>query len=74
MQRHQGRVSYVPGVSKPNSKMEHNGLKWICAEYKGAQAGLIVNPDTGVVKGMKFVRRSDDDVEVETSSFDFHDG
>ena len=56
-----GRISYVPGVSKPHPEMEHNGLTWVgVSGADGRFRGVVVDPQTGVIKdSVEFVQRSD---------------
>ena len=59
--KHQGRVEYVPGISKKNEIMEYGGLKWISIVYEGTAIGPLVNPKSGIVSGVHLVRRAEDD-------------
>ena len=56
-----GRISYVPGVSKPHPEMEHDALTWVGVSGEdGTFRGVIVDPRTGLVKdSVRFLRRSD---------------
>lgn len=57
-----GRVSYVPGVSKFNPEMEHNGLVWVGVSGEdGSFRGIYVDPESGYVKNeLKFLERCKD--------------
>jgi hypothetical protein len=63
--RKQGRVVYVPGISKKNWNMEHNGLSWIGIKFKGGTfSGSYVDPETKKVKkSVKFIKRNNIDIE-----------
>ena len=63
--RKAGRVVYVPGISKRNWEMEHDGLSWIGIKFKGGTfSGAYVDPDSNEVKkSVKFIRRNDADIE-----------
>jgi hypothetical protein len=60
--RRNGRVSYVPGISKFNPEMEYNGLAWIgVAGDDGRFRGVLVDPESNCVKrSVQFVARSQD--------------
>ena len=52
--------------------MEYNGLKWISIRYTGAtEAGLLVHPESGITKGVTFLRRTDDDLIATPSEYEF---
>ena len=53
-----GTVKYVPGISPRKPEHEYNGLKWV--SIKGSQmiVGTLVDPKTGVLKGIKFIERA----------------
>ena len=67
-----GRVEFVPGISPFNDSLEDNDLKWVSVVHESkAQIGFVVNPDSGVVKGLRFVRRTDDDFRETSPDFVF---
>lgn len=56
--RRQGVVTYVPGISKKRSALEYNGLTWVTIqEDRGSHLATVVDPDTGFLKKVRFVRR-----------------
>ena len=57
------RINYVPGISKANGEMEHNGLFWIgITREDGNFAADIVDPDTGCTrKIVRFLSRGSKD-------------
>ncbi len=61
--RKKGRVSYIPGISKPHAEMEHNGLTWLgISGDDGTFRGIYIDPESNKVKkGIKFISRSVDD-------------
>jgi len=63
--RKEGRVVYVPGVSKKNRSMEHGGLCWVGIKFSdGTLTGTIVDPDTfQLKKGVRFIKRSSETVD-----------
>lgn len=56
-----GRVSYLPGVSKRHAEMEHNGLAWVgVSGIDGTFRGILVEPGTGSLQpSVRFSARSD---------------
>jgi hypothetical protein len=63
--RKEGRVVYVPGISKKNRELEHDGLTWIGIRFKGGSiSGAVVDPETSCLKkSVRFLARSDSEVE-----------
>ncbi len=63
--RKEGRVVYVPGISKKNRELEHDGLAWIGIRFKGGSiSGAVIDPETSCLKkSVRFLGRSDSDVE-----------
>jgi hypothetical protein len=59
-----GRVVYVPGISKPHSEMEHNGLTWVGVQFDdGTFTGTYVEPQTNCLqKIVTFLKRGENDV------------
>jgi hypothetical protein len=57
----QGRVSYIPGVSRVHPEMEHDGLVWIgVSGVDGTFRAVLVGPSTRrLQRSVRFVRRSD---------------
>jgi hypothetical protein len=55
----EGRVVYVPGVSRKHGEFEHDGLTWIGVKTDdGGIYGSIVLPDTGCLeKKLEFLGR-----------------
>ena len=58
----QGKLYYVPGISRKNSELERDGLSWVAVhDVNGAQAGIWVEPETQQLrKTVRFIRRADD--------------
>lgn len=58
--RRDGRVNYLPGVSKKNRNMEHGGLCWVGIKFqRGTYTGTIVDPKSfKLKKSIRFLRRS----------------
>lgn len=56
-----GKVSYVPGITKLNKQMEHNGLAWVgITGFDGTFRGVFVDPSTKVLKStVRLLSRSD---------------
>jgi hypothetical protein len=52
-----GTVTYVPGISDKKNKYERNHLKWIEIKAKKVIAGVLINPETGLVEKIKFIER-----------------
>ena len=63
--RKSGRVVYVPGKSKKNWNMEHDGLSWIGIKFKGGTfSGAFINPKSNEIKkSVRFIKRNDVNVE-----------
>lgn len=60
--RRNGRIVYLPGVSKKNRNMEYGGLSWVGIRFKrGTFIGTIVDPETfQLKKSVRFLQRSSD--------------
>ncbi len=58
--RTQGRITYVPGLSKPHSEMAFGGLTWVGINLeRGWVIKEVVDPESGKLKkGVKFLGRS----------------
>jgi hypothetical protein len=58
--RKEGRIVYVPGLSRRNREFEHGGLCWVGIRFEGgAITGVIVDPDSNRLKrGVRFLSRS----------------
>jgi hypothetical protein len=69
--KHRGRVVYVPGVSPRNSNLEDENFKWACIEFRGTKFGPLVHPETGILRGIAFLKRSDDELKSTPGDFDF---
>lgn len=54
-----GTVQFVPGVSPRNPEHEHDGLKWVSIKGREMIIGSLVEPESGVIKRIKFVRRGE---------------
>lgn len=63
--RKNGRVAYVPGVSKRNRELERSGMAWIGIRFsKDTISGAWVEPETSwVKKSVRFIRRSDEHID-----------
>ncbi|MEW6347653.1 MAG: hypothetical protein AB1646_01205 [Thermodesulfobacteriota bacterium] len=63
--RREGRVVYVPGISRRNRDLEHGGLAWVAIRFhKGTMTGIIVDPDSGrLKKSVTFLGRGTTPVE-----------
>jgi hypothetical protein len=63
--RKQGRVVYVPGVSRKNRELEHGGLTWVAIRFQGGGiTGTLVDPDSGCLrKSIRFLSRAMSEVE-----------
>ncbi len=63
--RKEGRVAYVPGVSRRNREFEHGGLSWVGIRFEGgAITGVFVDPDScRLKKNVKFLSRATSPVE-----------
>jgi hypothetical protein len=53
-----GVVEYVPGISPLSSEHEHNGLKWASIRGKDMVIGALVDPQTGILRKIRFVDRA----------------
>ena len=55
-----GRVSYVPGISKPHQQLEDNDLSWVgVSGDDGTFRGIVVNPDDNELKkNIRFSKRT----------------
>ncbi len=60
-----GEVEYVPGVSRKRLEHEHGGLKWVAIRFRNGQICPLVDPESGKLRKVRFIRRSDTDQEVE---------
>jgi hypothetical protein len=58
--RKNGRITYLPGVSKKNRNMENGGLSWVGIKcQRGPFIGTIVDPETfQLKKKIRFLQRS----------------
>jgi hypothetical protein len=58
--RKNGRVAYVPGLSKKNRELERDGMAWVGIRFlEGSMSGAWVEPTTSWVKrSVRFIRRS----------------
>lgn len=72
--KHQGRVVHVPGVSPVNSTLEDENLKWACIEFRGTKFGPLVHPETGILQGIRFLKRTDDELRSTPVDFSFPEG
>ncbi|MEN6319553.1 MAG: hypothetical protein ABFD82_12450 [Syntrophaceae bacterium] len=63
--RKNGRIVYLPGVSKKNRNMEYGGLSWVGIRFqKGTFSGTIVDSATfQLKKSVRFLRRSSEPVK-----------
>jgi hypothetical protein len=63
--RREGRVYYVPGISKKNRSMEFNGLCWVGIRFhKGTTTGVLVDPKTfRLGRSVRFLKRSAEKIE-----------
>jgi len=52
-----GKVIYVPGISNKKNEYENSGLKEIGIKGKDMKVGVLVYPETGIVKNVKFIER-----------------
>ncbi len=61
-----GVVTYVPGISEKDKKMEHSGLAWVgIRTNKGEQVSVIVTEANTLEKDIKLIRRGCKDKEAE---------
>ena len=60
-QQQQGRVSYLPGVSKLKKSMEANGIQWLGITLaNGSFISKLIYPETNTLnKRVKFISRTD---------------
>lgn len=58
--RRNGRIAYLPGISRKNRNMEHDGLSWVGIKFqRGTFVGVIVDPTTSQLKkNVRFLQRS----------------
>lgn len=58
--RKQGRVVYVPGMSRKNREFEHGGLAWVGIRFQGGtMTGAFVDPVSSCLKkSVRFFSRS----------------
>jgi hypothetical protein len=63
--RKDGRIVYVPGISKRNWEFEHGGLTWVGIRFEsGSVTGIFVDPDSKLIKkSVRFISRSKSDIE-----------
>ena len=63
--RRDGRIVYLPGVSKKNRQMEHHGLCWVGVKFdRGTFSATIVDPKTFKLKKcIRFLGRSAEPVQ-----------
>ncbi|NBV24909.1 MAG: hypothetical protein EBS05_23690 [Proteobacteria bacterium] len=52
-----GKVEYVPGISKKKLEHENCGLKWVAIRLQIGQICPLVSPENGKLKKVRFVRR-----------------
>lgn len=64
---------FVPGISPRHPSLEHDGLKWISIDYENEKFGPVVHPETGIVRKITFLRRSDDDLKETPDGYEFRD-
>lgn len=53
----EGVICYVPGVSKEILKHEYGELKWASIKYKNGCIGPLVDPETGILRKIHFLKR-----------------
>ena len=58
-----GMVEYVPGVSKQKPQHEYGGLKWAAIRFGTGQICPLVDPATGKLRKVRFIRRRNSDGE-----------
>ena len=58
-----GVVEYVPGVSKRKPQHEYGGLKWAAIRFGTGQICPLVDPATGKLRKVRFIRRRNSDEE-----------
>jgi hypothetical protein len=56
-----GVVQYVPGISKRKPQHEYGGLKWVAIQFDNGQICPLVDPDSGELKKVRFIRRRNAD-------------
>lgn len=54
-----GMVHYVPGISKRKPQHEYGGLKWVAIKFRDGQICPLVDPNTGKLRKVRFIRRRD---------------
>ena len=71
--RKNGRIYYLPGVSKKNRNMEYSGLLWVGIRFqKGTFIGSIVDPETfQLKKSVRFLQRSQENIKELSPDEDF---
>jgi len=71
--RKNGRIAYLPGVSKKNRNMEYDGLSWVGIRFPGGTfSGSIVDPVSfQLKKSICFLRRSSEPVKELEPDEDF---
>jgi hypothetical protein len=59
--RRVGQVTYVPGISRVNAEMEHDGLTWVGIQVvNGPTVGMLVDPFNRLLeKGVTFLDRGE---------------
>ena len=53
-----GVVHYVPGISGRRPEHERDGLKWVEILGEGVRIGPLVDPETGIVRKIRFIGRA----------------
>lgn len=56
-----GEVKYVPGISKKKLQHEHGGLKWVAIKFRNGEICPLVDPTTGKLSKVRFIRRGNSD-------------
>lgn len=56
-----GVVQYVPGVSKRKPQHEYDGLKWVAIQFRNGQICPLIDPTTGKLRKVRFIRRRNSD-------------
>ena len=54
-----GVIVYVPGISNKKLEHEHGGLKWVSIKFEDGCINPLVDPKTGILRKIKFVKRVD---------------
>jgi hypothetical protein len=52
-----GEITYAPGISKKKPQHEHGGLKWVAIKFRNGEVCPLVDPESGKLRKVKFVRR-----------------